>query len=302
MHCRRLTMRERHDACGKESLEVLLEDVGTVTRGLEVSGSSQRFDLWFAPEPSQHAERMRRGLLGELVDDPAGCALELFRNTPGERALDECVRRLALRRHALVRAAKGRVAPRPWVVVISPGVPEGSLVEFGFTEDVLRRGVYRSARGMGLVLVVVSRLPETRETLALRTLGRGATWERAMRELASLPADTWERRLVEVLLRWRGEIEALRAREARENAEVPTDMGTLWEQIRTELTRDAVALGRAEVLARQFERRLRRSLTTTERDTLRERLATLGDERLSDLVLEHDGPWLASWLAAPDGR
>jgi hypothetical protein len=66
-------------------------------------------------------------------------------------------------------------------------------------------GVYRSARGTGLVLVVLSALPAVPETLALRLLARGPTFLRALAELKRLPDDAWERRVVDVLLRWRSD-------------------------------------------------------------------------------------------------
>jgi len=130
-------MRERFDAQSKESLEVLLEDVGTVVRGLDVAAAAQRFDLWFTPDPAHHDERMRRGLLGALVDDPAGCALEPFRNTPDVAAVDDCVRRIANHRHTLVLAADRRQPPtkpaRPWVIVLSPGDAVSARLEYGLT-------------------------------------------------------------------------------------------------------------------------------------------------------------------------
>lgn len=83
-------------------------------------------------------------------------------------------------------------------------------------------------------------------------------------------------------------------------------MGVLWEQFKAEATREGIARGRvegrSEVLGRLFERRLQRALTQGERTLLQTRMNALGDERLSDLVLECDGPALAAWLADPDAR
>ena len=53
-------------------------------------------------------------------------------------------------------------------------------------------------------------------------------------------------------------------------------------------------------LEHQFERRLHRTLTDAERDTLRVRLAALGPERLGDVVLDLDGDTLAAWIADPN--
>jgi len=55
-------------------------------------------------------------------------------------------------------------------------------------------------------------------------------------------------------------------------------------------------------LAHLFERRLRRSLTATERATLAERLLQQGAERLGDVVLDLSPEDLAAWLAATNGH
>ena len=55
-------------------------------------------------------------------------------------------------------------------------------------------------------------------------------------------------------------------------------------------------------LVRLFERRLGRALAEGERTALSKRLATLGPERLGDVVLDLAPQELASWLADPNAR
>jgi hypothetical protein len=55
-------------------------------------------------------------------------------------------------------------------------------------------------------------------------------------------------------------------------------------------------------LVRQFERRLGRALAEGERTALGKRLATLGPDRLGDVVLDLAPQELASWLADPNAR
>ncbi len=302
-------MRETHDAQSKDSLEVLLDDVGTVVRGHEVAAvAAQRFDLWFTPDPAHHDERMRRGLLGRLVDDPAGCALEPFRNTPGVADLDDCVRKLANHRHGLVLVADRRQPPakaaRPWVVVLSPGDPVAARGEYGLVapEDA---GVYRTARGVGVVLVVLSALPRTPATLALRLLARGPTFAHALAELDALPRDAWEHRFVDVLLRWR------RGASVADGHPTPEDIDTMskleeyraWRQeYDANLLRqgrdEGEREGRFEVLSRMVARKLRRPLSEAERGTLRARLGALGDA-VGDVVIDLDPVALEAWLATP---
>jgi hypothetical protein len=65
-------------------------------------------------------------------------------------------------------------------------------------------------------------------------------------------------------------------------------------QIRAEGMREGMA-----PLLRQFQRKLARTLTAAEQQTLLERLSTVGAERLGDLVLDLDGPALDRWLRDP---
>jgi hypothetical protein len=55
-------------------------------------------------------------------------------------------------------------------------------------------------------------------------------------------------------------------------------------------------------LQHQFERRMSRRLTPSEQAILRERLATLGADRLGDVVLDTDAATLSAWLADPSAR
>src|SRR4051812_46826434 len=58
--------------------------------------------------------------------------------------------------------------------------------------------------------------------------------------------------------------------------------------------------GRTETWVRRFARRLGRALTNSERATVAQRLAALGDERLADVVLSPSGPEaLVTWLGDP---
>lgn len=70
---------------------------------------------------------------------------------------------------------------------------------------------------------------------------------------------------------------------------------------RTEGRAEGIAAGLAP-LARQFERRIGRALTTAEHATLRARLPSLGAERLGDVVLDLDADALARWLDDADAR
>lgn len=190
------------------------------------------------------------------------------------------------------------------MVVLSPGDPVGARAEYGLDAP-LQPGVYRTARGTGLVLVVLASLPVTPETLALRLLARDGHFGRALEELSSLPAGAWERRLVEVLLHWRRDAAGGLFAHPDEETDAMTALAEInaWykshaAELRGEGRREGLREGQLAVLARLFERRLRRPLTEAERATLQARLDARGDA-LGDLVLDLDADALAAWLAAP---
>lgn len=92
------------------------------------------------------------------------------------------------------------------------------------------------------------------------------------------------------------------------------ERSALRERIRTQgaaLVGDAVldearaeseARAHLDVLRHQFERKLKRTLTASERTTLQARIDALGVDRVSDVVLDEGPDALAAWLVSPDAR
>ncbi len=157
---------------------------------------------------------------------------------------------------------------------------------------------------------MLAELPITRETLALRLLGRGPTLVQALLALRALRDDAWEHRLVDVLLRWRRE-----EHPTPTTTEEETIMGALaelraWRAQQDAQLREAGLLegrmegrheGQLAVLDRQLAHKLRRSLTEAERDTLRARLADQG-EHLAEAVVDLDAPALEARSPRPTRR
>jgi hypothetical protein len=75
-----------------------------------------------------------------------------------------------------------------------------------------------------------------------------------------------------------------------------------WLRLAPEAADEAVQQGVQQSLRHQFERRLGRRLDAAEQSVLRQRLATLGGDRLGDVVLDLDAGALAAWLADPAAR
>ena len=231
-------MRDRHDAMSKDVLEAALQDVGTVERGVEVGTSAQRVDVLFRPDAAHRKARRARGLLGALVDR-LPCDLEPYRNTPSVRVVREALRRLWSLHHVReleLRQTKPAAELPMWrAVILSPGRPKRALRVFGAVPTPrMPTGVYAADPELGLWVVVLSELPETPETLCLRLLAKGAVQLRAIRELMGLPADAWERRLIEILLRWRHEM-SLQGTLTREDEDFMTATHETFEEYKRKL-------------------------------------------------------------------
>lgn len=135
----------------------------------------------------------------------------MFSSTPGVEAVQGCVRKHLGWHHLRTLEARKEAAtptltlPTPRLCVVSSGRPASVLAAFR-----MRRargwptGVYTQCEAVGLWVVVLAELPRTRDTLALRLMGRGAVWKAAVEDLKRLPRDAWEReRLLPVLVEWR---------------------------------------------------------------------------------------------------
>jgi hypothetical protein len=176
---------------------------------VEVVAAAQKIDVYTFPDPARAAERAELGLLGELCGEPS--LFEPFRDTPSLRKLRRCLNKQHTWHHELERRTRA-TAPAgeehdeaaadevafPALVVIGPGQPATVLDAYGCQE--VSPGVYEAVWGLALRIVVIAELPRTRATLLLRLLGKGRPFSEALADLAALPDDAWERRLVVPLL------------------------------------------------------------------------------------------------------
>ncbi|WP_437307407.1 hypothetical protein [Sorangium sp. So ce388] len=271
-----------------------------------------RFDVWYVPDPTRAALRAELGLLGELAAEP--CQFESFHDTPGPGELRGCVRKQLHWHHELERRAGGEL-PFPRLCLLSSGRPATVLDAFGFAPVPGRPGVYRTAPGWRVDLVVIAELPRTRETLLLRLLGTRSVLRDAIHELAALPDDAWEK---SIALPWLARLcfetpaePSARAALDTEEEEIVTEAQQWFEQlkqsIKDEARKEALQEGLKEgfkegqmrTLARQLEKKLGRPLAEAERSVLAERLERLGPDRLDDVILELPAGTLAAWLADP---
>jgi hypothetical protein len=222
-------MRHRHDRFAKKLLHRTLESEGTFTAEMEVSPDAQRFDGYFVPHRA-HAAR-RRDLLDRLTT--RACAFEAFRAAPGPDEIEGCVRKILNARHVLTLARPPKPLPSLWI--LCAGDPRAGLAYTGATaKRGFARGVYQTPAVLHTGLVVLSRLPETPNTLILRLMGAGRTLQRALAELERLPEDARERHVaLPALLEYRA---ALLAQPARtpEDEEFLMDTQDIVQQLKDE--------------------------------------------------------------------
>ncbi|HEU4412134.1 MAG TPA: hypothetical protein VFS43_43230 [Polyangiaceae bacterium] len=302
-------MRLRFDELFKQLLTAAFAPEDRVERNAELAAAdAQKVDLRLEPRHEGADNRARAGLLGRFVGE-GPCHLEHFSEAPSVGELLEAVRKLLTERRGDAVALR--------LVLLCAGRPDAALAALGFAPAPGElAGVYRLPPGWATSLVVLSELPPRPETLLLRLLGRGATFRAALVELAALPPGTWVRRVAgPVLTRLRFALQAAKLDGEPMNDEEVALMTTgeqlyqEWEQRTREQglsqglaqgREQGLSQGREQVLSRQFARRLGRALGEAEAQALRARLASLGADRLSDVVLELEGDALARWLVDPN--
>jgi hypothetical protein len=295
-------MRFRFDQLIKQLASALLEGFGETSTSEEVLTDSQQIDIWHRPS-ARTRDRARLGMLGRMTE--SACLLEPFHEPPDDDELRDVIRKHLSFHHARLlkarAAASGKaVVPLATCWIVSSGRPGSALPAFGFVPaEEWPSGIYDTLPGLRLKLAVLTELPRSRETLLVRLMGRGAVLKHALSELLALPRDSWERSAVlPVFARLRFELPSEPYNRTVEEEELAVTSQEMVEA----LQREAMEKGAANTVAHQFERRLGRALRDEERACVRERIETLGPDRLGDVVLDLSADELATWLADPKAR
>lgn len=210
-------MRSRFDQFAKQVTGLGFSRAGPVHTDEEVSPDARHIDIWFTPGPAAAATLAPLGLLGRIGS--AACTLEPFHCTPGADEVMDCLFKQHVFRGILARRSPETALPTQWIV--SSGRPNTALAGLRFKKSgAWGRGIYEAPPLMHTRLVVVSELPVKRDTLLMRLMGAGATFERAVADLRRLPEDAPERVLaLPILLRLRLETPADPAQRTRDDEE-----------------------------------------------------------------------------------
>jgi hypothetical protein len=193
-------MRNNHDRRAKDLLDVLLRAMVpslSIKDEAPVSTAPQSIDLLVKVEPSLRPELEKiPGLLGRMLRHT--CLFEPFSRAPGVKEVTDCVRKSLTFQHANTNTPN-LVESQCWV--LASGDPLQARQHWQ-----MRRvrgwpdGVYRAAPASGVWLVVLSQLPRTYDTLAVRLLGRGKVLQDAIVDVQSLPLDDMLRQPIDGLL------------------------------------------------------------------------------------------------------
>ncbi|WP_437878849.1 hypothetical protein [Sorangium sp. So ce513] len=320
-------MQFRLDQLGKNILRDFFVLVGAAETEVEVPpGDAQRIDIWHVPDPEllrAHPE-IEPGLLRSMAAEEG--MVEVFSAAPDTGEFHDCQRKRYQWHHTLELRAERRLAP-PSVWLVSAGRPDGVLREFGFVQDAAGpAGLYAApAPGWRIQIVVIAELPRVRGTVLLRLLGSPRVRRAALRDLAALPEETWERRValpwlvrlsfevpVELLpglpseerdfimetREWYEQWNARRMKEAREAEERAQQRGhQLGQQLGEQRGQQ---LGQLQMATRVCAVRLGRPLTEAETAALAERLDRLGADRVSEVMLSCSAEALTAWLSDPN--
>ncbi|MBI5517561.1 MAG: hypothetical protein HY909_27570 [Deltaproteobacteria bacterium] len=294
-------MHAAFDQFGKQVAEVLLAPTGTVVVDGELAATdAQRPDVRYEPDPKKAAERAELGDLGRMAEGP--CTLELMHEAPSVDEMLGCLRKVLTWNHlrALLPDPQPGEAPRSSAVcwLLCGGHPKTAALELALVPmPGWPAGFLWASPGLPLRVVVCSQLPRTPATLPLRLLGAGVTLREAMEDLRAMPSGPLRdklRWLVRYFLRQRANRATLAPGEPAELEATVIDLSE-FQAMDDQLRRE----GQLAPLLHQFERKLCRVLTEAERETLLGRLVAMGPTRLSDVVLDLDGPTLDAWLRDP---
>jgi hypothetical protein len=181
-------MKNVHDQLAKALLRAVLPSGVRMETNREIPGHILEADIWLEPG-SEEQDLAMLGVLGRMVG-MGPCLMEPFSGVPRASDIRSCILKQYSLDHAQQRDARtggGSPAPAfPVLWVMANGSPD-SVMEAMDLQPMKGwpSGFYQGPPFDAFHLAVIRRLPETPETLLLRLLGRGETFQGAIRELAA---------------------------------------------------------------------------------------------------------------------
>ncbi len=186
-----------YDQFTKELLAEVLGYIGMRNLDRSIYYEVRQIDSYFTPSPgkSDYLEyREKLGLLGKMATTPA--LFEPYRNTVTVAEVRSCLSKLLnvtanLKQQAERKNINLSQTDLPFLWILTPTAWSPLLNGFNATtdEDNWGKGIYFLGEYWRTAIVVIHRLPEVKETLWLRILGRREVQLRAINSLRTLPVD-----------------------------------------------------------------------------------------------------------------
>jgi len=204
-------MRNHFDHLSKQIGRGALGPSGPTAVNDVINPETQYADLRHEPDPARQAERDRLGLLGRLAS--VACLIEVYSQAPSGEEFRACLSKHLASWQQRARKARSDHKKRnespspeepvdPFLWIIAAGAPTTLLTKlklepasdwpvgvYLFGDDVLRVGI-----------VVASELPRDITTLLVRLMAAGPLLAPAVKEVAALAPDAYERAVAEPVL------------------------------------------------------------------------------------------------------
>ncbi len=198
--------RTPFDTFAKDLMVALLSPLGHAKEDARIVSDPQYADVYFRPSPGLGTITPRDGFV-HLLASAGRSIFEVARQPPDLAEMASWQRKqLALWQSEQNTARRKKVPPPPLPPVLwglSSGPPEQAMKGYKLAPmdaTVWPRGCYDGTPEGTFRLVVLSELPRTRDTLLVRTMGRGVTFREAMEDLDALPPEAPERALARPFL------------------------------------------------------------------------------------------------------
>jgi hypothetical protein len=247
-----VTRRNRFDRLAKEIGQKALRPSGTTLVNEQINPESQYADLSHAPDPARKTDRDRLGLLGRIAAAP--CLIEVYSEAPAAEDFRACLaKHLAswqerAREHQ--KRSESQHSPEKFVDsflwIIAAGVPKAVLTALKFERLPVPDwppGVYAcGADVLRVGIVVATELPRNDPTtLLVRIMAAGPLLAQAVKEVAALPPDAYERVIAEpALLSFQHALGQDSSETSKDEKDFIMAMIKSWEEGRAEVRANAV--------------------------------------------------------------
>ena len=292
--------RTPYDTYAKDLTTAFVSAFGTAESDARISAETQFADLRFVLDPARKPRRPK-DLLAQLLEPQE--LFEFARRPPDSATFASWLRKRDAWWQMLIHdAVKREVAPPeqpPYLCALSAGDPVEARRRQWLRPWRGHPGCWVGPPDATFRLVVISALPETRETMLVRTMGSGETWSRAMKELEALPPDAPERTIAgHAVVRLRLELKEDPSDEARKTM---METQKLYEDIMRQQLELGISLGVERGLERGMERGLERGMERGLREAILQVCAARGlalsDAQRAKVASESRADVLLRWHA-----